>query len=102
MWEVQFEPGFLRDARSVIRRHPQIKEELAVAVELLAEAGRLPEGYALHELSNPGGNYNGHMDFHLSDGLCDVVVLCVMHEGRATIRFVRMGTHDELFRGRLR
>ena len=42
------------------------------------------------------------MDFHLSDGLVDVVVLCVMHKGRMVIRFVRMGTHEELFRGRLR
>lgn len=81
-----------------MRQHPQIKEELAVAVEVLSETGTLPEGYSLHELDNPSGNYNGHMDFHLSDGLVDVVVLCVMHKGRMVIRFVRMGTHEELFR----
>ena len=86
----------------VVRQHPQIKEELAVAVEVLSETGTLPEVYFLHELDNPGGNYNGYMDFHLSDGLVDVVVLCVMHKGRMVIRFVRMGTHEELFRGCLR
>lgn len=102
MWEIQFEQGFIRDVRAVVRQHPQIKEELAVAVEVLSGAGTLPEGYSLHELDNPGGNYNGHMDSHLSDGLVDVVVLCVMHKGRMVIRFVRMGTHEELFRGRLR
>ena len=102
MWEIQFEQGFIRDVRAVVRQHPQIKEELAVAVEVLSETGTLPEGYFLHELDNPGGNYNGHMDFHLSDGLVDVVVHCVMHKGRMVIRFVRMGTHEELFRGRLR
>ena len=102
MWEIQFEQGFIRDVRAVTRQHPQIKEELAVAVEALSETGALPEGYFLHELDNPGGNYNGHMDFHLSDGLVDVVVLCVMHKGHMVIRFVRMGTHEELFRGRLR
>ena len=102
MWEVQFEQGFVRDVRVVVRQHPQIRDELAVAVEVLSETGTLPEGYFLHELDSPGGNYNGHMDFHLSDGLVDVVVLCVMHKGRMVIRFVRMGTHEELFRGRLR
>lgn len=102
MWEIQFEQGFIRDVRAVARQHPQIKEELAVAVEVLSETGTLPEGYSLHELDNPGDNYNGHMDFHLLDGLVDVVVLCVMHKGRMVIRFVRMGTHEELFRGRLR
>lgn len=101
MWEIQFEQGFVRDVRAVVRQHPQIRDELAVAVEVLSETGTLPEGYSLHELDNPGGNYNGHMDFHLSDGLVDVVVLRVMHKGRMVIRFVRMGTHEELFRGRL-
>lgn len=102
MWQVQFEKGFLRDVKRIARNHPQIKEELAVAVEVLSETGTLPQGYALHELDNPGGNYNGHMDFHLSDGLVDVVVLCVMHDRRLVIRFVRMGSHEELFRGSLR
>ena len=102
MWEIQFEQGFIRDVRAVARQHPQIRDELAVAVEVLSETGTLPEGYFLHELDNPGDNYSGHMDFHLSDGLVDVVVLRVMHKGRMVIRFVRMGTHEELFRGRLR
>lgn len=102
MWEVRFEPGFLRDVRAIKRVHPEIVEELAEAVEELSRTGALPAGYALHELDNPGGNYNGHMDFHLSDGAVDVVVLCMMVKKQLVIRFVRMGTHEELFRGAVR
>ena len=47
----------------------------------------------------PGGNYNGHIDFHLSDGLVDVVVLYLPHKTNPVIRLVRMGTHQELFSG---
>ena len=41
--------------------------------------GAVPNEYGPHELSNPGGNYNGHIDFHLSDGMVDVVVLYMPH-----------------------
>ena len=102
MWEIKFEPTFVREAREIMKRHPQLREELAIAVELLAETGTLPDGYSLHALDNPGGNYNGHMDFHLSDGLCDVVVLYAVNKGRLLIRFVRMGTHNDLFHGPVR
>ena len=48
-----------------------------------------------------GGNYNGHIDFHLSDGLVDVVVLYLPHKTNPVIRLVRMGSHQELFQGPL-
>ena len=61
--------------------------------------GSLPAEYGAHELSNPGGNYNGRIDFHLSDGLVDVVVLYLPHKTNPVIRLVRMGSHEELFQG---
>ncbi len=42
---------------------------------------------------------NGHIDFHLSDGLVDVVVLYLPHKTNPVIRLVRMGSHEELFQG---
>lgn len=102
MWEVRPEPQFQRDYRSVMRRYPQLKLEFAEAVRELVSNGRVPEAYRPHVLDAPGGNYNGHVDFHLSDGNVDVLVLYQPHKTNPIIRLVRMGSHDELFRGGLR
>lgn len=102
MFEIAFEPGFRDDYRRVKRAWPGVTREFAIALELLRVNGTLPEEYGAHELLNPGGNYNGHIDFHLSDGRVDVVVLYRPHKTNPSIRFVRMGTHDELFQGPLR
>lgn len=48
--------------------------------------------------NNPGGNNNGHIDVHLSDGAVDVIVLYLPHKSNPKIRFVRMGSHAELFK----
>ena len=89
----------MSDYRKVMRRHPQIKRKFEVALRVLAESGELPESYGAHVLDNPGGNCNGYIDFHLSDGIVDVVVLFFPHKTNLAIRFVRMGTHGELFQG---
>lgn len=102
MFEIKFEPGFRDDYRRVKRVWPGVARKFAIALELLRVNGALPEEYGAHELLNPGGNYNGHIDFHLSDGRIDVVVLYLPHKSNPVIRFVRMGTHDELFQGPLR
>ena len=79
MFEIKVEAQFKADYKRTMRIHPQLKTEL----------------------SNPGGNYNGHIDFHLSDGLVDVVVLYLPHKTNPVIRLVRMGAHQELFQGPL-
>ena len=89
----------MSDYRKVMRRHPQIKRKFEVALRVLTESGELPEFYGAHVLDNPGGNCNGHIDFDLSDGIVDVVVLYFPHKTNLAIRFVRMGTHGELFQG---
>lgn len=102
MYEIVFEPGFRADYRRIKRIWPGVVKEFSVALEFLKTSGVLPESYGAHELTNPGGNYNGHMDFHLSDGQVDVVVLYMPHETNPSIRLVRMGTHEDLFQGQLR
>lgn len=99
MHELKFEPGFRDDYRRVKREWPGVVKELHTALELLASDGSLPDEYGAHELDNPGGNYNGHIDFHLSDGVIDVLVLYMPHKSNPSIRFVRMGKHSELFQG---
>lgn len=101
MFEIKVEAQFKADYKRAMRIHPQLKTEFKAAVAELAAHGSLPAEYGAHELSNPGGNYNGHIDFHLSDGLVDVVVLYLSHKTNPVIRLVRMGSHEELFQGPL-
>lgn len=102
MFQIVFEPVFREDYRRVKQVFPSIAKEFRVALELLQANGELPEEYGAHKLVNPGGNYNGHMDFHLSEGGVDVVVLYMPHKTNPSIRFVRVGSHAELFRGPVR
>ena len=102
MFEVKVEPAFQADYKRVMRAYPQLRSEFKAAVEELMANGIVPESYRPHVLGNAGGNYNGHVDFHLSDGLVDVIVLYLPHKTNPIIRLVRMGTHDELFHGPLK
>ena len=102
MYEILFEQGFQRDYRRVKRLWPGVGREFSAALELLRRNGVLPEEYGAHELANPGGNYNGHIDFHLSDGEVDVIVLHMLYKTSPSIRFIRMGRHDELFQGSMK
>lgn len=101
MFEIKVEAQFKVDYKRTMRIHPQLKSEFKAAVAELVAHGSLPAEYGAHELSNPGGNYNGRIDFHLSDGLVDVVVLYLPHKTNPVIRLVRMGSHEELFQGPL-
>lgn len=85
MFEIKVEAQFKADYKRTMRIHPQLKSEFKAAVAELAAHGSLPAEYGAHELSNPGGNYNGHIDFHLSDGLVDVVVLYLPHKTNLVI-----------------
>ena len=84
-----------------MKRHPRLRGEFKEAGSERMRTGAVPNEYGPHELSNPGGNYNGHIDFHLSDGMVDVVALYMPHKSNPIIRLVRMGSHDELFQGPL-
>jgi mRNA interferase YafQ len=102
MYEIKVEQIFKEDYKRTMRKFPHLKGEFQAAVEELAQHGRVPDNYSPHPLTNANGNYNGHIDFHLSDGMVDVLVLYMPHKTNPVIRLVRMGSHDELFRGKLR
>lgn len=101
-YTLKYDPAFKADYRREMRAHPELRAEFRAAVRELAETGAVPEAYSPHALGNQGGNYNGHIDFHLSDGRIDVVVLYLPHKTEPVIRFVRMGPHELFFRGPLR
>lgn len=61
--------------------------------------GKVKESYQPHVLNKNGGNYNGHIDFHLIDGKVDIIVLYMPHKINPVIRLVRIGSHRELFQG---
>lgn len=98
-YEFKFEAAFKADYKREMRLHPSLKTEFRAALQELAANGTVPEEYSPHRLDKPGGNYSGYVDFHLSDGETDVIVLYLPHKTNPVIRFVRMGPHSLLFQG---
>lgn len=41
------------------------------------------------------------MEFHIAEGVFDVLVIYMPHKTNPSIRFVRMGSHAEFFHGKL-
>jgi mRNA interferase YafQ len=99
MFKVISEPAFQRDYIKYRRRRPDLIVDFHAALAELIDTGTVSREYNPHELNNPNGNYNGHMEFHLADGAVDVLVIFMPHRTNPTIRLVRMGCHEELFRG---
>lgn len=99
MYEIRVEPVFKADYKRVMRNHPHLKPAFRAALDELMATGTVPASYSPHPLTNQGGNYTGHIDFHLSDGDVDVIVLYMPHKTNPVIRLVRMGSHRELFQG---
>lgn len=52
-------------------------------------------------IDRPRGIYSGYAEFHLAKGKMDVLVIYSKRPEASTIRFIRMGSHDELFDGPL-
>ena len=102
MFLIKLEPQFMADYARFKRRRPELIGELRDAIDQLAATGSVSEGYRPHALSQPGGNYNEYIDFHLSEGAADVIVLYMPHRTNPVIRLVRIGEHSELFQGPLR
>ncbi|BDZ31754.1 type II toxin-antitoxin system YafQ family toxin [Lactiplantibacillus sp. WILCCON 0030] len=83
-------------------QHPELVPELKLVLNELINFGTVPDTYQPHLLTKAGGNYNGYVDFHLSEGKVDVLVLYLPHKSNPSIRLVRIGSHDELFQGPLK
>lgn len=101
MYQIIVEDTFKADYKRVVREHPAIRSEFVAAVSELEINGCVPASYNPHALTQAGGLYNGHIDFHLSDGLVDVIVLYMPHKTNPIIRLVRIGSHEDLFHGPL-
>lgn len=101
-YQIKYDPAFKADYKRVMRLHPALRKEFQEAVRVIVETDTVPEQYTPHKLKQVRGNYNGHIDFQLSDGKVDVVVLYLPHKTSPIIRFVRMGSHNLLFKGSLK
>jgi mRNA interferase YafQ len=97
MFRLTFSAEFRRDYRKFVREHPELLDDFRESLELLRETGTIPDMYDLHMLSKSSRRYNGFMDFHLSDGKVDIIVLYLPHATNPIIRLVRMGSHKDLF-----
>lgn len=101
MITIKFDQQFQTDFKRISRRIPQIVTELEYVIEAIEEYGRVPESYNPHTLDRPRGIYSGYAEFHLAEGKMDVLVIYSERSEASTIRFIRMGSHDELFDGPL-
>lgn len=79
---------FHRDLRRQRRRGRNIEELIAV-VELLVEAGTLPDGYNPHPLS---GEWKGVLECHIESDW-----LLIYEATPDEILLIRTGTHRDLF-----
>ena len=89
---------FDKDFKRLARYNRVLARELMelIADELMPN-GRVPDSYRPHVLDNPGGLYNGCMEFHLAD---DVRVLYYPPAPRDVIHLRVIRTHEELSTGR--
>lgn len=101
MITIKFDQQFQTDFKRISRRIPQIVTELEYVIKAIEEYGHVPESYNPHMLDHPRGIYSGYAEFHLAEGKMDVLVIYSERPEASTIRFIRMGSHDELFDGPL-
>lgn len=88
---------FDRDFKRLFRHDRTLAHELIelIATELMPN-GCVPDSYHPHVLDNPGGLYNGCVEFHLAD---DVLVLYYPPKPHDIIHLRVIRTHDELTTG---
>lgn len=98
-YQIILEPAFELDYKELKRRHPELLPDFRDAIRQLALFGIVGEEYKPHILDNPGGLYNGNYEFHLSDGVVDILVVYMPHKTNPAIRLVRIGSHLQLFSG---
>lgn len=98
-YQLKIDPQFKKDYQIFKKQYQELVSEFKVALQELRLNGHVPDAYHPHKLDNRGGLYNDTIDFHLSDGQVDVVVLYMPHKSNPVIRLVRIGTHQDLFQG---
>ena len=94
---IKYEPQFKRDYKVFKHEHSELIKEFKNTVNQLIETGKVREEYHIHQLNKRGGKYSDHLDYHLSDGKVDIVVLYKPHKTNPIIRLVRIGDHGTIF-----
>ena len=84
--------AFLRTARKLVGRDPQLATSLRAALELLAEDAQHPT-LRTHKLKGKlSGSWACSAGYNLR-----IVFQLVQHEGREAILLEAVGTHDEVY-----
>jgi len=89
MPKVKFTKKFLKDFDRHVAGKGGLQGELEILIQLIEQGNPLPAGYSDHPLK---GNLKGIRDCHLRG---DLVVL--YEKAGETARFLRLGTHSEIF-----
>ena len=92
MRTIEWTAAFKRDYKRVkaTPRHRDIETLLTGIGDLLADDRPLAEKHRDHPL---GGNWKNYRECHLKP---DLLLICKVPDDK-TLRFVRMGSHSELF-----
>lgn len=98
-YTIKFEEQFTLDVKNKSRKYPDLHDELQDIISEIIEKGTIPKEYNPHILKKSNLNYAGHMEFHLFN---DLLIIYVYISKRGTFRFERLGTHEELFHGKLK
>lgn len=98
--KIIFDRQFQTDFKQIVRHQPHIKDEIRELIYTVEEIGEIPPTYNPHQLTNPRGTYTGYWGIHLQEGVSDVVVVYHQLRKNQTIRFIRIGSHRQLFQGK--
>lgn len=97
---IVFDSQFQADLKQVLRRDPHIREELQDLILYIEELGDVPPGYRGHLLTHSRKTYTGYFALHLQEGKKDLVLIYHHLQKGSSFRFVRLGSHKDLFQGR--
>ncbi|MFP1667018.1 type II toxin-antitoxin system YafQ family toxin [Gardnerella leopoldii] len=95
--KIIFDTQFQADLRNLLRENPSIKRELEDLIDSIYEFEEVPESYNPHQLNHPRGVYSGYWELHLQEGKFDVILIYNYRHNMPVIRFVRIGSHNNLF-----
>ncbi len=94
MYHIKIEQSFKKDIDKWKKQVPELQDELNAVIEDYIEIGFIRDEYDPHPLDNPSLPYYGDMEFHLFN---DLLVVYVEVTHNKSIRFIRLGTHKDLF-----
>ena len=99
-WKVSFDRQFKIDVNNWRKKVDNLQVELQGIIDYILKYGEITAEYDPHELIDPTLPYTGNMDFHLFDGKVDLLIIYTEINKRKVFRFMRFGSHNELFHPR--